>query len=106
MIVRCGACRTQFDVQGAGRFACPACGSLNVVRGPAGAAPPPQAPPGYGPQGEPPPPPPPPPPEPPSPRLVCPNCEFSFIVGLIETAPCPNCGEDVDTGWRDPNGGA
>ena len=32
MIVRCGACRTQFEVAGAGRFSCPACGSVNVVR--------------------------------------------------------------------------
>ena len=37
MRVRCGACRTQFEVAGAGRFACPVCGSINVVRNGAGA---------------------------------------------------------------------
>lgn len=101
MIVRCGACRTQFEVQGAGRFSCPACGSVNVVRGPAGAPPPPPE--GYGPQGGAPPPPPP-KPDPPSPRVSCPACDFSFIVGHIATAECPNCGEEVETGWSDPNG--
>ena len=32
MRVRCGACRTQFEVPGAGRYACPVCGSVNAVR--------------------------------------------------------------------------
>ena len=32
MIVRCGRCKTQFDAPGAGRFACPACGTANEVR--------------------------------------------------------------------------
>ncbi len=27
MIVRCGRCRTEFEVPGAGRFACPVCGT-------------------------------------------------------------------------------
>ncbi len=104
MIVRCGACRTQFEVQGAGRFACPSCGSLNVVRGAGGAAPPPPPPGGYGPQTgmtPPPAPPPPPRPDPPSPRVSCPECDFGFIVGRIATASCPNCGAEVDTGWSD-----
>ena len=39
MMVRCGACRTQFEVPGPGRFACPNCGSVNVVRDAAGGAP-------------------------------------------------------------------
>jgi hypothetical protein len=27
---------------------------------------------------------------------VCGNCEFSFIVGDIDVAVCPMCGEAVD----------
>lgn len=88
MIVRCGACHRQFDVPGPGRYACPACGSVNIVR--AGN--------GGGPTGQPAPPPPS-PPAPPSPRIVCPQCEFSFIVGKVAVAKCPNCGADVDTGF-------
>ncbi len=103
MIVRCGVCRTQFEVPGPGRYACPACGSANQVgaaagrpgeygqnpypgAGGPGQAPPPSAPP------------PPPPPDPPSPRIRCPECEFSFIVGAIDVATCPNCGAEVNTG--------
>lgn len=103
MMVRCGACRNQFDVPGAGRFACPVCGSVNVVRetasgapanmggyptapGVAGAAPPPPTPA-----------PPPPPVDSPSPRIECPSCSFSFIVGDIAIATCPNCGSQVNT---------
>lgn len=110
MMVRCGACRTQFDVPGPGRFSCPSCGSVNVVRSaanggvpptaPAGGAPPPGMPgaPGGMPQA-PQAPPSPPPPEPPSPKLECPECGFSFIVGEIDVATCPNCGAEVETGW-------
>jgi Zn finger protein HypA/HybF involved in hydrogenase expression len=96
VIVRCGACRTQFDVPGPGRFACPACGSVNQVRSAPGGPP-------SGPAGAPPysPPPPPPRPDPPSPKISCPECEFSFIVGKIELATCPNCGAEVETGWKE-----
>lgn len=107
MIVRCGACRTQFDVPGPGRFACPTCGSVNAVRaagGPAG-TPPPPPPPGYGAPGGFATPPPPPPPEPPSPKITCPVCEFSFIVGDIALATCPNCGAEVETGRGPAPGG-
>ena len=102
MIVRCGACRTQFDVPGAGRFACPACGSVNQVRsapgGPASTppGPPPMPPPTRPTAGSPPP-----APDPPSPRMTCPECEFSFIVGAIEVATCPNCEAEVPTGWKE-----
>lgn len=108
MNVRCGACRTQFEVAGPGRFACPVCGSVNVVReGAPGAAPGPA--PGGPPGGYPaapgamPPemggaPPPPPPPPPPMPKVDCPECDFTFIVGQIAKAECPNCGAEVDTG--------
>jgi LSD1 subclass zinc finger protein len=106
MMVRCGACRTQFEVPGAGRFACPTCGSVNVVRDQAGAAPSsiagyPAAPNVVGgpPQTSAPPPP---PPNRPSPRITCPSCSFSFIVGDIAVATCPNCGTEVRIGPGDP----
>lgn len=102
MIVRCGACRTQFDVPGEGRFACPVCGSVNMVRGrPGGSAPggapppgsmPPTGSPGPGPA------PAPPPPDVPSPKVECPECGFAFIVGDIEVAVCPMCDAEVRTG--------
>jgi predicted RNA-binding Zn-ribbon protein involved in translation (DUF1610 family) len=96
MIVRCGACRTQFEVAGAGRFSCPSCGSVNVVRnqtatGPASAGAYPTAP--GAPVA-----PAPPPPDRPSPRINCPECAFTFIVGDIAVATCPNCGTEVQTG--------
>ncbi len=103
MRVRCGACRTQFEVAGPGRFACPVCGSVNVVRG--GAEQPqemggyPTAP-GVGGVGGPPPPPPPPPP---LPRIECPECGFSFVVGPIALATCPNCTAQVPTGYEEEN---
>lgn len=97
MIVRCGACRTQFDVPGEGRFACPVCGSVNMVRArpsatPGGAPPPGSMPPTGGPDSRPP------QPDPPSPKVRCPECEFSFIVGDIAVAVCPMCSAEVPTG--------
>jgi Zn finger protein HypA/HybF involved in hydrogenase expression len=114
MRVRCGACRTQFEVSGAGRFACPVCGSVNVVRNGGGASggpaaePPPQAQSGMGgyqaapgvvPGG----PPPqqqqrPPEPEQPMPKIECPECAFTFIVGQVATVTCPMCSAEVSTG--------
>jgi hypothetical protein len=90
MMVRCGACRNQFDVPGPGRFSCPVCGSVNAVRAAPGAPPP-----ANGPTTAPPPPR---PPDPPSPRVTCPQCEFTFIVGQVAEATCPNCGSAVSTG--------
>jgi hypothetical protein len=90
MMVRCGACRNQFDVPGPGRFSCPVCGSVNAVRAAPGAPPP-----ANGPTTAPPPPR---PPDPPSPRVICPQCEFTFIVGQVAEARCPNCGSTVPTG--------
>ena len=105
MIVRCGACRNQFDVPGEGRFSCPVCGSVNMVRsrpgspGPAGTPPPGTMPPTGGPgldgMATPPAPPPPPPPEV---KTQCTSCGFSFIVGEISLATCPMCGAEVQTG--------
>lgn len=112
MKVRCGSCRTEFEVPGAGRFACPVCGSVNVVRQASGQPPPSQqqpgqqgiggyrAAPGVAPGGASPPPPPP-PPEQPLPRVQCPECEFTFVVGKIATATCPNCSAEVATGMAE-----
>ncbi len=81
MIVRCGRCQAAFDVAGPGRYACPACGTQNQVGDqPAPAPGPPPAP------AEPP---------PPSPRVTCGVCGYSFIVGDVDVAPCPNCGTAV-----------
>lgn len=94
MMVRCGSCRNQFDVPGPGRFTCPICGSVNSVRaaagapGPAGPAPAAPAPAAPIPR----------PPDQPSPRINCPECDFSFIVGAVAEAKCPNCGAVVTTG--------
>jgi LSD1 subclass zinc finger protein len=117
MRVRCGACRTQFEVPGAGRFACPVCGSVNVVRNGAGGAPaasgdeaptaPPssmggyQTAPGVAPPGAPPRQQPPPRPEEPMPKIECPECGFSFIVGNVAKVTCPMCSAEVATGIED-----
>lgn len=93
MMVRCGSCRNQFDVPGPGRFTCPICGSVNAVRA---AAPPAGGPPTAA--SSPVQPPPPRPPDQPSPRITCSACDFSFIVGPVPEAKCPNCGAAVTTG--------
>lgn len=88
MIVRCGRCGAQFEASGVGRFRCPSCGTLNEVRGGApGGAPPPGADR---------------PADLPSPRVSCPECGFRFIVGEVETAPCPNCGVVVEVSGEEP----
>lgn len=99
MRVRCGSCGTEVDVSGEGRFTCPTCGAVNQVPGqrppaptsplPTGGSAPPA---GFGQ-----------PPAPaalasPSPRVTCSNCDFSFIVGDVEVAVCPNCNSDVPIG--------
>ena len=84
---------------GAGRFACPNCGSVNVVRElPAGAPAEmggypdrPWCRPGHRATTTPA------APGAPSP-IQCPECDFSFIVGDIVVATCPNCGAEVRTG--------
>lgn len=91
MIVRCGRCGSGFDVPGPGRHACPNCGTVNEVgaaSGPISTAPPP-----------------PPVQEDPSPRVSCANCGFSFIVGKVEVAPCPNCGTPVTVGVTEEGDG-
>jgi len=82
VIVKCGRCRSQFDAPGEGRYACPACGAPNEVRrqmSESGMITPSQ----------------PPPPVDPSPRVECEACGFRFIVGDVESAPCPMCGAVV-----------
>ena len=113
MRVRCGACRTQFEVAGAGRYACPVCGSVNVVRNGAAGGSAPEPPvadsmggyptaPGVAPGGAPrPAAPPPPPPEQPMPKIECPECGFTFIVGMVPTVTCPMCSAEVSTGIED-----
>lgn len=106
MMVRCGSCRTQFDAPGPGRFACPSCGSVNMIRDAGGGAPPPAAyPSAPGGQVDPrmatPPPPPPPPPEREVPKITCPECEFSFYAGEVAVVVCPNCTAEIPTGLVD-----
>jgi Zn finger protein HypA/HybF involved in hydrogenase expression len=78
--VRCGRCQTQFTVQGPGRYPCPACGAVNEVRPHVDVPREPAAPVAA------------------SPRRTCPDCGFSFIVGDVEIAVCPNCGAQVGAG--------
>ena len=116
MKVRCGSCRTEFEVSGPGRFPCPVCGSVNVVRDTAAAAKPeapatpegpstpaevggyPAAPGVASPGVGTPPPPPPPQPDLPMPKIECPECGFKFIVGMIPVVTCPMCSTEVETG--------
>ena len=109
MRARCGRCATGFEVIRPGRYACPACGVTNEVRGGSPGQPgvgPQPGPPGAGPPGQMSSPAPPPPPERPSRRARCPDkgCGFSFIVGEIAMAPCPMCGTEVRTGLRTGRG--
>jgi hypothetical protein len=97
MMVRCGACRTEFDAPTEGRHPCPACGAVNQVsarRPAAGQSPPdPQGPlpPGGVPGATPPT-----PAEPASlTRVACDQCSFEFVVGEIDVATCPNCSAEV-----------
>lgn len=94
MRARCGACATEVDVAGEGRFKCPACGAVNQVSGGRGepTAPAPANPTNLSPPTMPV------PPAEPSPRIVCPDCSFSFIVGAVDLATCPNCQADVPVG--------
>lgn len=93
MRARCGRCGTGFEVMAPGRYECPACGVTNEVRGPAAGAPP-SAPRAQDMM------PPAPPPEAPSRRAKCrvAECDFSFIVGDVNMAPCPMCGAEVAVG--------
>ncbi len=105
-MVRCGACRTEFDVPGPGRYACPTCNATNEVRAagpPTGGGMAPPAPGGMAPgglggpglagaAGS--------PPAQESPpanvtKVTCDACSFAFFVGEIDMAVCPNCSAEV-----------
>lgn len=111
MIVRCGRCQVELEVQGAGEFICPSCGTRNAVRGPAGAGP------GLDPYGlpdlgavgtKPPSPFGTPSSEPPSPQgdeptpgitwETCPDCTYRFARGQVEEISCPSCGVKLQVG--------
>lgn len=98
MMVRCGACRSQFDAPGPGRYACPACGSVNMIREQAGAPPASSGPGGYPAAPGVAPTPPAPPPERAVPKIQCPECGFSFHVGEVAKVICPMCSQEVVTG--------
>lgn len=90
MLVRCGNCRVELEVPGPGEFACPACGSRNVVRGQAA----PKAPtldlPDLGRTQA--------PPSEPAAGIrwtKCPQCSYRFAVGEIPSVPCPACSANL-----------
>jgi predicted RNA-binding Zn-ribbon protein involved in translation (DUF1610 family) len=97
MLVRCGRCRVELEVAGAGEFMCPRCGTRNVVKGPeaadpygvpdltipGGAAPAPAAPPA----------------EDVVRWVTCPECTYRFAAGKgAEEVTCPNCRASLSLG--------
>jgi DNA-directed RNA polymerase subunit RPC12/RpoP len=93
MRARCGRCGVEVEIPGPGTFVCPACGTQNQVRAPEGTGPGPgtdTAPGGLtvpsrpGSAGE-----------NTTKRVTCGECSFSFAVGDIEVATCPNCRAEV-----------
>lgn len=99
MIVRCGRCRAELEVSGTGEFICPTCGTRNVVRGAAGAAPFGMAQGGSGltlPGGAPAPTSIPPAQQAGVNWVVCGACSYRFAIGIVEKVTCPNCRADVD----------
>ncbi|MFA5891501.1 MAG: hypothetical protein WDA27_11230 [Actinomycetota bacterium] len=86
MIVRCGRCRIELEVAGPGEFACPACGTRNMVGGTAPQGPaldlpdlgrttpasPPEQTPGVR-------------------WTACPQCSYRFAVGEVASVTCPAC---------------
>lgn len=88
MIVRCGRCQAELEIAAPGEFMCPACGSRNVVRGPAQPAPAPFSSGGIFPSS------PQPGPQDPAPGVrwvVCPSCTYRFAVGEVAQVTCPSC---------------
>jgi DNA-directed RNA polymerase subunit RPC12/RpoP len=83
MIVRCGRCQTELEVSGPGEFACPKCGTRNVVRGPAASpfdlpdlgrsVPPPSE------------------TDTPARWVACPSCKYRFVIGDVDEVSCPTC---------------
>lgn len=97
MIVRCGRCRAELEVAGAGEFVCPACGTRNAVRDQAAAAGPadPYGLPNLGGMRA---------PAPTAPAedpnltwIRCGTCRRRFVVGEgIEQVECPACGTEIE----------
>ena len=99
VVVRCGRCRAELEVSGPGEFICPTCGTRNVVRGAAGAAPFGMAPGGSGltlPGGGPVPASKPPVEQTGVNWVVCGACSYRFAIGVVEKVTCPNCRADVE----------
>lgn len=111
MIVRCGRCQVELEVAGSGEFLCPACGTKNMVRGPAGPAPgldpyglpdlgasnrptpSPFAPSGDGAANQ----------APDAPAVgvtweTCPECSYRFARGDVEEISCPACSTKLKIG--------
>lgn len=114
MLVRCGRCRVELEIAGPGEFACPNCGTRNVVRGGGAGADPfgvpdlgaPNPSQGLGGSlgglagvGTPPP-----PSEPPAgiEWVVCPSCSYRFAVGEVDAVDCPTCGHSITVGDSPP----
>lgn len=106
MLVRCGRCQIELEVAGTGEFACPSCGTRNVVRGAApsspfdlpdlGASGPLTTP--SGPLAAPSQPtqsPVPNPDDPPVHWVQCTACAYRFAVGPVEEVSCPTCSERI-----------
>ena len=115
MLVRCGRCRVELEIAAPGEFACPNCGTRNVVRGdPMGGIPDLGAQggaagaglvgglggglTGTGGLGTRPAPPEPEGPPPGIEWIKCPACTYRFVVGEVETVPCPSCGRTLALG--------
>jgi predicted RNA-binding Zn-ribbon protein involved in translation (DUF1610 family) len=84
MIVRCGSCQIELEVAGAGEFACPSCGTRNVVRAPAPSSP--FGVPDLGAVA-------PPPTDAVSDVrwIACPSCKYRFVIGDVDEVSCPTC---------------
>jgi len=96
VIVRCGRCKVELEVQGAGEFTCPSCGTRNSVRGAAGQSP--FGVPDLGGLGQ----------SAPAPEpgagivwVQCPSCSYRFAVGDVSSVTCPTCGADTPVPARD-----
>lgn len=35
------------------------------------------------------------------PKVSCPECDFTFIVGMVDKVICPMCSAEVETGIED-----
>lgn len=98
MLVRCGQCRAELEVAGAGEFLCPHCGTRNAVRGatqdrftiPTAPKTPAAAVDDVNLSVQ---------------WLVCSQCSYRFAAGRdLEEVSCPNCSAALSSG--EPRSGA